>query len=49
LRKNIFKKEKQTIVKNSKKKKKFVNELKNKISDINISNILNSDILESIT
>ena len=49
MRKNIFKKEKQIIVKNSKKKKKFVNELKNKISDINISNILNSDILESIT
>ena len=38
---------KQTIVKNSKKKKKFVNDLKNKISDI--SNILNSDVLESIT
>ena len=40
---------KQTIVKNSEEKKEFVKELKVKISNMDITNILNSNILEHIT
>jgi len=39
----------QTIVKNSEKEKKFVNKFRNKINNIDIYNILNSEVLESIT
>ena len=40
---------KQTIVKNSKKEKEFVNKLRNRISCIDIINILNCKRLEYIT
>jgi len=48
LKKNLFKK-KQTIIKNSKEEKEFINKLRNKISNIDTTNILNSDILECVT
>ena len=38
-----------TIIKNSEEKKEFVNELKVKISDIDITNIFDSNILECVT
>ena len=42
----IIKKEwKQTIVKNSEEDKEFVNKLRIRISDINMTNILDSNIL----
>ena len=37
---------KQTIVKNNKKEKEFINDLKNRISCINVTNILNCKMLE---
>ena len=40
---------KQTIVKNSEEEKNFINELRNKLSSIDISYIFNSDVLEQIT
>ena len=40
---------KQTIVKNSEEEKNFINELRNKLSSIDISYIFNNDILEQIT
>jgi len=40
---------KQTIVKNSKKEKEFINELRNRISYIDTTNILNCKILEHKT
>jgi len=40
---------KQTIVKNSKEEKKFIKELREIISNINISNIFNSEVLKGIT
>ena len=39
----------QTIVKNSEEEKKFVKKLRNKISNIDMTNILNSDTLEHVT
>ena len=40
---------KQTIVKNSEEEKNFINELRNKLSSIDISYIFNNDVLEQIT
>ena len=37
---------KKTIVKNNKKEKEFINDLKNRISCINVTNILNCKMLE---
>jgi len=40
---------KQTIVKNSKEEKEFINDLRNRISCVNATNILNCKMLEYIT
>ena len=40
---------KQSIVRNSKKEKEFVNELRNSMSNVNMINILNCDTLEHVT
>ena len=38
----------QTIIKNSEEEKEFVNELKNKVGNIDVTNISDSDLLEKI-
>lgn len=40
---------KQIIIKNNEKEKRFINELRDKINNINTSNILNSETLERLT
>lgn len=45
----FIKEKEQTIVKNSEEEKKFVKELRNKISNIDMTNILNNDTLEHVT
>ena len=40
---------KQTIIKNSKEEKEFINKLKVNISNMNTTNILDSNILEYLT
>jgi len=40
---------KQAIVKNSEKEKEFVNELRNRISCINMTNIYNYERLKEVT
>ena len=45
----LIQERKQTIIKNSKEEKEFVNELKIKISEMDMTNILDSNTLESIT
>jgi len=49
LKEKFIQDRKQTIVKNSKKEKEFVNKLRNRISCIDIINILNCERLEYIT
>jgi len=46
LRKDSFKKK--VIVKNSNEKKEFVNKLKNRVENIDIANVYNCEILETI-
>jgi len=40
---------KQSIVRNSKKEKEFINELRNKISIVDMTNIISYNMLEHIT
>jgi len=40
---------KQSIVRNSKKEKEFINELRNKISIVDMTNIISCNMLEHIT
>ena len=49
IKEKIIQDRKQTITKNSKKEKEFINELKNRISCINTTNILNCKMLEHTT
>ena len=49
IKEEVIQDKKQTIVKNSKEERKFMNKLRNKISCIDIPNILNCEILEYIT
>jgi len=51
---NIIKEEfiqerKQSIVRNSEKERKFIDELRNRISNVDMTNILNYDMLEHVT
>ena len=49
IKKEFIQDKKLAIVKNSKKEKEFVNDLKNRISCIDMSNIHNHDMLEDVT
>ena len=49
IKEEFIQEKKQTIVKNSEEEKEFINELRIKISSIDITNVLNSNILEWIT
>ena len=49
IKKEVIQDKKQTIIKNSEEEKEFINELRNRISCINTTNILNSDIPEGVT
>ena len=40
---------KQSIIRNSKKEKEFINELRNKISIVDMTNIISCNMLEHIT
>jgi len=46
IKEEFIQERKQTIVKNSEEEKEFINELRIKISSIDITNILNSNTLE---
>ena len=49
IKEEFIQERKQTIVKNSEEEKEFINELRIKISSIDITNVLNNNILEWIT
>jgi len=49
IEKETIQDKKQTVVKNSKNKKEFVNKLRNRISHINMTSIHNYELLEGIT
>ena len=49
IKEEFIQERKQTIVKNSEEEKEFINKLRIKISSIDITNVLNSNILEWIT
>jgi len=49
IKEEFIQERKQSIVRNSKKEKEFINELRNSISNVNMINILNCDTLEHVT
>ena len=49
IKKEFIQEWKQTIIKNSEEEKEIVKELRNKISDIDMTNIFNSDTLKNMT
>ena len=49
LRKFIHQEKKLAIIKNSKEEKESINELRNRVSCIKITNILNQEMLEKVT
>ena len=49
IKEEVIQDKKQTIIKNSEEEKEFINKLRNRISCINTTNILNSNILEDVT
>ena len=48
IKEKLIQEKKLTIVKNSKKEKEFINELRNRVSCINTTNILNCEKLEEV-
>ena len=49
IRKEYIQDKKQTIIKNSKEEKEFINELRNRVENIDTTNILDCKILKRIT
>jgi len=49
IKEEVIQDKKQTIIKNSEEEKEFINKIRNRISCISTTNILNSNILEGVT